>query len=219
MNRTCLVIDIETIPLPFDIISKLAPEFEAPSNYTDPVKIAAAIDKKRLAWLDDAALDPMTASVVVAGLAQVNLETNSIEKQWAYCEDMEPGFGESQLIRAVTSDLLDTTCVTGYNITGFDLPFLLRRALLLGLTIPRFRNRFHGRWSWSDNIQDLVELWQSGERGLPPKLDTLAKAFGLPPKLGSGKDFPQMWKDDRNKALTYNARDVEIESMLAMRML
>ena len=35
------IFDIETGPLPEAEIMQFAPEFAAPSNYTDPVKIAA----------------------------------------------------------------------------------------------------------------------------------------------------------------------------------
>ena len=46
-------------------------------------------------------------------------------------------------------------------------------------------------------------------------VDDVARVFGLPPKLGSGRDFSLLWRADREAAVAYNRRDVEIEIEIA----
>src|SRR5665647_1809363 len=68
MTNTPIIFDIETAPLPEAELIPFMPEFEAPGNFKDPEKIKAAIEAKRKAWLEDAALDPMTGCVLCIGM-------------------------------------------------------------------------------------------------------------------------------------------------------
>ena len=46
-------------------------------------------------------------------------------------------------------------------------------------------------------------------------VDDVARVFGLPPKLGHGGAFTALWRADREAAIAYNRRDVEIEIEIA----
>lgn len=54
MNADLIVFDIETGPAPLDEIEAMMPEFEAPGNLKDPVKIEAALAKKREDFVEKA---------------------------------------------------------------------------------------------------------------------------------------------------------------------
>src|SRR4030095_5808179 len=69
MNKYPLwdVIDIETCPVPPLAALPFAPDFNAPSNYKDPVKIA---EYKKLAeseWLESSALRSTTGRICAVG--------------------------------------------------------------------------------------------------------------------------------------------------------
>jgi hypothetical protein len=60
-----------------------------------------------------------------------------------------------------------------------------------------------------------MELLSFGRSFEGNGVDDVARVFGLPPKLGRGGDFPLLWRADREAALAYNRRDVEIEIEIA----
>ena len=62
---------------------------------------------------------------------------------------------------------------------------------------------------------DTLELLSFGRSFEGNGVDDVARVFGLPPKLGNGRDFPLLWRADREGAVAYNRRDVEIEIEIA----
>jgi predicted PolB exonuclease-like 3'-5' exonuclease len=75
----------------------------------------------------------------------------------------------------------------GHNIVNFDLRFMFQRAVVLGIKPPPFIP-FNVK-PWDDTIYDTMTAW-AGFKG-SVKLDTLAKALGLPGK--QGVDGSQVW--------------------------
>jgi len=195
-----IVFDIETGPRPLHEIESLMPEFEAPTNYKDPAKIAEAIEAKRNAWLEKAALSPLTGKVLAIGmlidgeyLALYGDESNVIHKFWAM--------------------LAKGTVLVGFNSNRFDLPFLVRRSWSLGITPTRQSN---GR-SYGQSI-DLMEIWQQGDRQEFTSLDTVAKFLGCGAKTGSGAQFAELMKFDEGAALEYLENDVMLTARVAERL-
>jgi len=86
-------IDIETSALPDELLERVKPEFAAPSNIKDPVKIAAAIADKAIEWKERAALKAVTGKIVAYSFARDHEPTNFL------CYD-----NESQLILALCQD-------------------------------------------------------------------------------------------------------------------
>lgn len=104
----------------------------------------------------------------------------------------------------------------GHNVKGFDLPMLVNRARVHGLKIPMTVLSFwKGRPTWHESIFDTLELLSFGKAFEGNGVEDVARVFGLPPKLGHGGDFPLLWRADREGALAYNRRDVEIETEIA----
>ncbi len=64
-------------------------------------------------------------------------------------------------------------------------------------------------------VFDTLELLSFGRSFEGNGVDDVARVFGLPPKLGHGGDFPMLWRADREAAIAYNRRDVEIEVEIA----
>jgi uncharacterized protein YprB with RNaseH-like and TPR domain len=100
----------------------------------------------------------------------------------------------------------------GFNIFQFDLPFLLRRSWKHRVPVPLGLRR--GRY-WNDNLGDLRELWQLGDRQARGSLDSIAKHLGVGEKNGDGKDFATLWKEDRANAVAYLRNDLELTAKIA----
>lgn len=196
-----LYFDIETGPLPEAELIGMMPEFDAPSNLKDPDKIAAAIAKKRADYIADAALDPLTGCVLAIGVNGDVVEGDEAEMLKAFWWLLSEDGRFPQII--------------GFNITGFDLPFLFKRSWRHGIKPPSWLRK--GRY-WDSDVVDLREVWCMGDRTAKGSLEAVAMHLGLGCKLGSGKDFAALWKDDKQAAIKYLKRDVELTKLIAERM-
>ena len=79
----------------------------------------------------------------------------------------------------------------GWNIAGFDVPFLVRRSWMRGVQFPT--SIYNGRFLSVDFI-DLMEKFACGEYGYKLSLDNAAKFFGVPGKYEgevTGENFAQ----------------------------
>lgn len=200
MAPTTIVFDIETGPLPYEQIEALAPEFEAPVNYKDPDKIAAAIEAKREAWLSKAALSPLTGQVLAIGVLADGVYTALLGP-------------ESDVISAFWSMISKTSTLVGFNSHRFDIPFLVKRSWAIGIAPPA---GLIGRRS-IDSI-DLMEMWQMGDRNEFTSLDTVARFLGVGAKTGSGAHFAELMKFDESAALDYLENDIHLTAKVAERL-
>lgn len=203
------VFDIETQALPTDQLAKVKPIFIANKTLKDPDKIAADLDAKEQEWMERAALDATTGQVlcisISGGLDSFDVihagdERANIERFWNWLE--------LRLARSET--------VAGFNIFGFDLPFLYRRSWILGVEIPRLIRK--GRY-WHDDLVDVMDLWKVGVYDQRISLDMLSKSLGIGEKTGNGAEFAALWASDRNKAIEYCRNDLALTRKCAERML
>jgi len=130
-----LFFDIETEANPDAI--QFIDEPTAPANYKDADKIAAYIAEKKAELIEKAALDADYGRIVAIGLKQ---DDNPIGS-WL---TNGPEIGDEEDALIWFWDLLKThngrSC--GYNIIGFDLPYIMRRSFDLGIkpsVIPDLR--------------------------------------------------------------------------------
>jgi DNA polymerase elongation subunit (family B) len=70
--------------------------------------------------------------------------------------------------------LMRTPVFIGHNVAGFDLPFLYKRAVILGVKPPAFIP--FGAAPWSEHIFDTMVRWDSRNN---ISLDNLCKALGI----------------------------------------
>ena len=95
----------------------------------------------------------------------------------------------------------------GQYVAGFDLKFLFKRAVILGVE-PPFKLPFYGRHD--QHFYDLQQAWE-GFNG-KCSLDTMCKALGIPGKPDD-IDGSQVWDyveaGEYEKVMEYNKYDVE----------
>jgi len=209
--------DIETIP----DMSKLhlLPPVEASKALKDPAKIAADIAEKREKQVDKMGLDPLTARVFCYAFANDKYSAANI------LADLNDDT-EREMVQGIMKVLgkEDMRLVT-FNGIGFDLPFVYKRAIILGVSPANFGAPPLSAWTRRyscDCHYDLMKLWCQWESGSYVGLDVLAGAL-----LCEGKaeidfaDFPDLVKTDegRDKIKAYCAKDTMLTWALFERML
>jgi len=70
-------------------------------------------------------------------------------------------------------------CFTGHNIKEFDIPFICRRLLINGLSIPVYLN-FQNMKPWETNMVDTFQYWRFGDYKNFTSLKLLAAAMNVP---------------------------------------
>ena len=206
--------DIETGALPEAEIAAMMPPFDPAEvktgNLKDPDKIAAKLAEAemnhRRDFVERAALDPLTGRVVAIGMLYLaggrfdvighDDEAQMLREFWQACR------GEMGRVHQMV----------GFNIYQFDLPFLFRRSWKHRVEVPFGIRR--GRY-WADEMVDLRDNWQLGDRQSRGSLDSISKHLGLGGKNGDGKAFAELWRTDREQAVAYLRNDVELTARVA----
>jgi len=219
-----IVFDVETGPLAESELSALLPAFDPAEvktgNLKDPAKIAEKIAEAetnhRRDFIERAALDPLTGRVIAIGMLDLETDTFSIIGH----DD------EAQTLRefweATRGEMGRNNPLIGFNIGNFDLPFLYRRSWKHRIAVPFGIRR--GRY-WGDQVVDLRDAWQLGDRQARGSLDSIAKHLGvgakcvphgpLAGKAINGADFAGLWQSDRKSAEGYLRNDVELTAKIA----
>jgi predicted PolB exonuclease-like 3'-5' exonuclease len=98
-----------------------------------------------------------------------------------------------------------------HNGKEFDYPYLIRRMLINGLSVPAILD-LSGKKPWEVNHLDTMELWKFGDYKNYSSLELLAAVFGIPtPKEDmEGSDVARVyWEDhDLPRIIRYCQRDV-----------
>jgi len=220
-----IIFDIETGPLPETELAAMMPAFDPAEvktgNLKDPAKIAEKIAEaeanQRRDFIERAALDPLTGRVVAIGVMAYEARG-----------EQPPPFGkggrfsiighldEAQTLREfwelTRGEMGRTNPMIGFNIFGFDLPFLFRRSWKHRVAVPFGLRR--GRY-WGDQLIDLRDYWQLGDRQARGSLDSIAKHLGVGAKNGEGKAFAELWQSNRKQAESYLRNDIELTALVA----
>lgn len=109
----------------------------------------------------------------------------------------------------------------GHNIKEFDIPFLCRRMLINGITIPLSMN-VAGKKPWETTFIDTLELWRFGDYKNYTSLRLLTAIFGVPtPKDDiDGSMVADVYYNEKNikRISNYCEKDVVATIRLYLRM-
>lgn len=230
-------IDIETIPSQDPAVIEALREdmreelnealaaVKAPGNYRDEAKIAAFIDDAKIKLMDEheAAVEAAYLKTGLDGGAGQVCVTG-----WAF--DDEPpkslftadGLDESAVLQTFFEHLADAYRPTnrmrfiGHNHVGFDLPFIWKRAMILGIKPPGCLPR--NPKPWDDSVFDTMTEWAGVRDRI--SMDKLCRALGIPGKGGiSGKDvWPMVQAGRIAEVAEYCRGDVERTRAIYKRM-
>lgn len=182
-----IFLDIETIPCQrADIKADMLAAVKAPATYKRPESIEAWLNENREAEAEAALLK----TSFDGGLGQVVCISWATDYGDTRCLQVMDLSAESEAATlSVWAEDIDKLRKTdgykaprfiGHNVAGFDLPFLWKRFVVLGLRPPMWLP--HHPKPWGEQVYDTMTEWA----GLKDKisLDRLCKVLGLPGKDG-----------------------------------
>lgn len=207
-----IVFDIETIPNR-DMVSRLpAIEIKA-GNLKDPAKIAEKEKAAKQEQIEKMALSPLYGRI--CAFVAIDERDNVI----ADCLEEETDEAESYLIEKVFRKILNGHRIITYNGTSFDLPFLYRRAVILGIDIREYEHvptlaEMTTKYNKMRHV-NLMQVWCGF--GQFEKLDNIASAMFAEHKIEIDfREFPELIKtpEGREKLLAYCKQDVRLTAKI-----
>lgn len=169
--------DCETLANPETCALMPDPVIEAPANYKDPVKIAEYIAEKaaaaKAAAIEKAALDPDYGKILSLGYAtsyESIIHVRLLGEGFDRDEEGPNGEQISVHYERTEVDLLKefwavfkycNGCAVGYNILGFDIPYLLRRSMAAGVKVLLFPNLAKFRTEPITDLMAILYNWGS----------------------------------------------------------
>jgi len=204
MSERTIFIDIETIPTQSqEAYEKALAEVKAPAQYKKQESIDAWLaDNRETAAMEAIAktsFDPAHGHICTIAWA-----VDDGEIQSHHIDNVE---SEARLLANFFAciDSFHRTEWVGHYISGFDLRFILCRAVVLGIPIPQCIPR--DPKPWDGRVFDTMTAW-AGVRGTI-SMDNLCAALGLDGK-GDGLDGSQVaqaWLDGRHDEIRQYCED------------
>ena len=198
-----LYLDIETIPAQSNSARDyLARSAKVDSRLKDPAKIEAARADAQADAVAKTSFDGWFGHVVCIAAAKDDGEI--IVSCIKSLDD------ESALIRAIFSglDQYHRPTLVGHNIAGFDVPFLTRRAVSLGIQMPPSVCWPRDPKPWDRQINDTMVMAAGVKDRIG--LDRLCNALGIDGKDGfDGSQVAEAWaRGECDRIAEYCADDV-----------
>ncbi|MCC4298411.1 3'-5' exonuclease family protein [Aurantimonas coralicida] len=206
--------DIETLPtLDEALIADITAGVSPPATMKKPETIQRWREEEMPAAIDEAikktSLDGGTGRLASICWARANGEVvgahTAGENGWDI--DIEKALIAGFFAEAnAFYDEVAGAVLTGHNILQFDIRWLWKRAIVLGVTVPHWWP-LHAR-PWSPDVNDTMTMWQ-GATGFISQ-DRLGKILGLGGKSDiDGSQVAEIWDAGRyDDILNYNADDV-----------
>ena len=191
MNDSILFFDIETEMNPEAL--EFIQEPKAPSNYKDPDKIKAFIEEKRAEIITKAALDEDYGRIIAIAYS---LGDNPIEVITG---------SESDILKKFWNLYKSANGIScGYNIIGFDLPYLMRRSFYFGIKIPIIPSLAKYRSHPTIDLMGILYNW-----GQDKGLKWVCKRYGIDNPLPD-LDGSKVAEMDIDTLKEYAANDVRM---------
>ncbi len=203
---TFVYFDIETIPAQDDAaLERAYAGVKPPANIKKPESIEKWMNENAEA----AAIEALGKTSFDGGRGHVCTIAWAIEDgeiMSAHVNDLDnESYAISMFFDAVRSQ--SRAVLVGHNILGFDIPFLTKRAVVLGVKLP-----FSSSWPrdpkpWEKSCQDTMIMWAGG-RGTV-SMNDLCDIFGIPGKGDGmhGSEVAQAWADGRHDEIAEYCRE------------
>jgi len=195
-----LIFDIETIP-DQNLPAEMMPEFDK-GRLVDPAKIEAAKKEFEEGLIKKLSCNPMTLQIV-------SIQMSNGFEFYTDNDGTESGMLKDFWYQAENTDLF-----VGHNILGFDLPAILIRSMILGITPTR---KFNLKKYQVRPIYDTMFILGNWKDWV--SLDVACTRFGIPTKTGHGSQVYEMWKAGKSDEIhQYCQDDVDITRRLYNKM-
>ncbi|WP_299663870.1 3'-5' exonuclease [uncultured Ruegeria sp.] len=210
--------DIETIPNQRpDTLEKLKSQVTAPATFKKPESIEKWLDENRDRAAEEAlaktALDGGSGHVCTIGWAKNDGDIR--------VEHAQTVGEETEILTAFFSDLdpYHSETLTGHNIGRFDIPFLLKRAIVLGVGLPKPSSFPRDPKPWDSSIFDTMVAW-AGARDFI-SMNALCGILGIVGKDDfDGSQVAKAWKNGEHLRIAeYCDSDVHRTRLMHQRFL
>lgn len=192
-----IFIDIETIP--GEEMPSLD-EIQAPANYKDEAKIKAYKEANQVELYKKQALDSMKGRIICIGAIWGSRYFNTC----ATLEELNLA-RFAQDIKDIIDEIRSPLMFVGWNISGFDLPWLWRKAIQYDLRELRRSIPKDNRTCYID----LMKVWAADYKDYV-SLDNCAKYLGIPHDTEKGSCVYDWWKSgDIDKIAEHCRKDIE----------
>lgn len=197
--ETFVYFDIETIPDQSpDALKKMQSKVSPPGNIKKEESIQKWMDENAesaaLKMLADTSFDGGAGHVCTIGWAKNNGPIR--------VEHAESRSEEAAIIEAFFSDLDNhrSETLVGHNIASFDIPFLIKRAIVLGVKIPRSFPR--DPKPWASGIFDTMNAW-AGHREMI-SMNRLCGILGIVGKEDfDGSMVAEAWANGEHETIAH----------------
>lgn len=198
-------LDLESIPVQCpDRIAKLIADAKPPANYSKPETIAK--------WREDNAADIIAKTALDPAAGHICSIAWAVGDEPVQCIGAANAGGDCE--RNMLANFFIALPQTGmcrfigHYITGFDLRFIMCRAIVLGVKVPALWPR--DPKPWDQQVFDTMTAW-AGARGTIG-LERLCEALGIESPKGdmAGDKVAEAWANGEfDRIADYNRRDTE----------
>ncbi len=207
MRFEYLYTDIETLPSQDEAyFEEVKAKVTAPGQYKKPESIEKWLEENREAE----AIEALKKTSFDGGrghVCTISWAKDGGEIETAHAKTLAD---ERHIIEEffATFDPYHSTQLVGHNITGFDIGFLRKRAICLGIKMPDRQSFPRDPKPWDRNVFDTMTAWAGGTNRI--SLDELCKILGIEGKDGfDGSQVAEAWANgEHDKIAQYCADDV-----------
>lgn len=188
---TYVYVDIETIPAQSpEAIAAVRASVKPPANIKKP----ESIEKWRAESAADAADDAVAKTSFDGGrghVCTIAWGVNGGDIQVRHARNIAD---ERLVISDFFADLprFHSVTLVGHNIAGFDIPFLRKRAIALGIQLPPANVFPRDPKAWDKSLHDTMTMWAGSRDTI--SMDTLCEVLGIAGKDGmDGSKVAAAW--------------------------
>lgn len=219
--KDILFIDIETVaqsPDYEDIDERLQKHWERKASFFKNESDATAAEL----YVERAAIYAEYGKVVCIGFGGFYEEDNQLKFRASSVYGDDEKTVLTEFIKIIEKHRAkDRLLLCAHNGKEFDYPYLCRRMLLNGISLPAIL-QLSGKKSWSIPHLDTLEMWKFGDYKNFTSLDLLATIFDIPSSKseidGSMVNATYYVAKDLEKINRYCVADVVVLAQLYLRM-
>jgi hypothetical protein len=219
-HEQLLFIDIETVPQ-YASFQELTPAMQLlwkkKANLLNPDELPRELFEER------GGIYAEFGKIICIGLGYFFQE----ETQWQLKVKTIYGDDEKKLLQEFTrycAGFLKSgeKVLCGHNIREFDIPYICRRMLVQGETLPLLLRELQAKKPWENTMLDTMQFWKFGEYKNFVSVELLAEILGIPtPKddIYGGDVARVYWKEGNlNRIVTYCNKDIVTVAQLYLRL-
>ena len=204
-NKVFVYFDIETIPCQNPAyLAKLEADVTAPGTFKKQESIDAWLEENRAT----AALDALSKTSFDGGRGHICTIAWAKNDSPITCEHAETVADEKRIIRAFFDDLdpYHSEALVGHNISGFDIGFLRKRAIILGIALPKPQAFPRDPKPWDKSFFDTMGMWAGGTNRV--SMNELCEVLGIQGKDGfDGSMVAGAWANGEHEKIAEYCRD------------